>query len=206
MSPLPAPSSISRCSAESRSFLRGPDGPAGAAPGHHLRSGGYMAAIGSGPKVKISPFEVSTLPGNPAPPLHRQSPPVRRTAGRRTRPPGPQRPAEPHSAPSPHRFRRPATAPGPPDIPPACHMSPSSPQASTCSPASAPVISAAATIHPTRRTTRARATPCAQHCRRRHARLADRPHHSGGCDLHRLQRGDPRLAAKARRHLIAPGS
>lgn len=44
MPPLRAPSSISRCPEESRSFLLGPDGPAGAPPGHHLRSGGYMAA------------------------------------------------------------------------------------------------------------------------------------------------------------------
>jgi hypothetical protein len=35
---------ISRCSALSRSFLLGPSGPAGAAPGQRLRSGSYMAA------------------------------------------------------------------------------------------------------------------------------------------------------------------
>jgi hypothetical protein len=34
--------SIGRCPA--LSFLLGPDGPAGAAPGQPLRSGGYMAA------------------------------------------------------------------------------------------------------------------------------------------------------------------
>jgi len=38
------PPSIGRCSALSRSFLLGPDGPAGAPPGHRLRSGAYMAA------------------------------------------------------------------------------------------------------------------------------------------------------------------
>jgi hypothetical protein len=49
---------IGRCSALSRSFLLGPCGPAGAPPGHRLRSGGYMAAkekrdskIGSIPSV-----------------------------------------------------------------------------------------------------------------------------------------------------------
>jgi hypothetical protein len=65
-SPLPG---IGRCSAESRSFLhsRLPDGipPAGAPPGHPLRSGGYMAAIRSGTKGKISPHDVSTLSGEP---------------------------------------------------------------------------------------------------------------------------------------------
>jgi hypothetical protein len=37
---------IGRCSARSRPFLLGPDGPAGAPPGQRLRSGSYMAAIG----------------------------------------------------------------------------------------------------------------------------------------------------------------
>jgi hypothetical protein len=59
-SPLP---SIGRCSAASRSFLLGPGGPAGAPPGHRLRSGGYMAAIRSGTKGKISPTNVFTLSG-----------------------------------------------------------------------------------------------------------------------------------------------
>ena len=61
-SPLP---SICRCPAASRSFLLGPGGPAGAPPGHRLRSGGYMAAIRSGTKDKISPTDVSTLSGEP---------------------------------------------------------------------------------------------------------------------------------------------
>src|ERR1039458_4542984 len=60
--PLP---SIGRCSAASRSSLLGPDGPAGAPPGHRLRSGGYMAAIRSGTKGNISPTDVSTLSGEP---------------------------------------------------------------------------------------------------------------------------------------------
>ena len=52
----------------SRSFLAGPDGPAGAPSGHHLRSGGYMAAIRKRDQGKISPLEVSTLSGEPRPP------------------------------------------------------------------------------------------------------------------------------------------
>ena len=44
MPPASALPSIGRCSALSRSFLLGPDGPAGAPPGHCLRSGVYMAA------------------------------------------------------------------------------------------------------------------------------------------------------------------
>ena len=65
MIPLLAPSSIGRCSAASRSFLLGPDGPAGPPPGHHLRSGGYMAATKKRDQSKISPIEVSTLSGEP---------------------------------------------------------------------------------------------------------------------------------------------
>ena len=69
MAPASPLLSISRCSAASRSFLhsRLPDGspPAGAPPGHRLRSGGYMAAIRSGTKGKISPHDVSTLSGEP---------------------------------------------------------------------------------------------------------------------------------------------
>jgi hypothetical protein len=116
--------------------------------------------------------------GHDPPPLHLQSPPVRRTAGWRTCPPGPKRPAEPRSAPSPHRSRRPVTAPGSPDIPPTCHMSPSSGQASTC-PRPArwsfprgnypPLAYYPCTRH-----------PGAQHCRRRHAQLADPSHRSRG--------------------------
>jgi len=65
MPPAPALFSIARCSVASRSFLLGPDGPAGPPPGHHLRSGGYIAAIRERDRTKISPFEVSTLPGEP---------------------------------------------------------------------------------------------------------------------------------------------
>ena len=65
MSQLLAPSRIGRCSAASRSYLLGPDGPAGPPPGHRLRSGGYMAATRSGTKGKISRLDVSTLSGEP---------------------------------------------------------------------------------------------------------------------------------------------
>jgi hypothetical protein len=65
MAPRPAPPSIGRCSAASRSFLRGPDGPAGAPPGHRLRSGAYMAASRKQDPTKISPIRVSTLSGEP---------------------------------------------------------------------------------------------------------------------------------------------
>jgi hypothetical protein len=44
MTLLLPPASIGRCSAASRSFLFGPDGPAGPPPGHRLRSGAYLAA------------------------------------------------------------------------------------------------------------------------------------------------------------------
>jgi len=40
-------------------------GPAGAPPGHHLRSGDYMAATKKRGQSKISPIEVSTLSGEP---------------------------------------------------------------------------------------------------------------------------------------------
>jgi hypothetical protein len=40
-------------------------GPAGAPPGHHLRSGGYMSATKKRDQTKISPIEVSTLSGEP---------------------------------------------------------------------------------------------------------------------------------------------
>ena len=70
MVPRPAPPSIGRCSAASRSFLRGPDGPAGAPPGHNLRSGAYMAASRKRDTNKISPIRVSTLSGEPRPSQH----------------------------------------------------------------------------------------------------------------------------------------
>jgi len=64
MTPLLLPASIRRCSAESRSFLLGPDGPAGAPPGHRLRSG---VSIGQGEdgEKKIRLNKISTLSGEP---------------------------------------------------------------------------------------------------------------------------------------------
>ena len=64
MTPLLPPASIRRCSAKSRSFLLGPDGPAGAPPGQRLRSG---ASIGQGEdgENKIRLNRVSTLSGEP---------------------------------------------------------------------------------------------------------------------------------------------
>jgi hypothetical protein len=61
-SPLPR---ISRCSAQSRSFLLGPSGPAGAPPGQRLRSGGYMAASRKRDNQDQINQRVSTLSGEP---------------------------------------------------------------------------------------------------------------------------------------------
>lgn len=65
MVPLLRLPGIGRCSAQSRSFLLGPNGLAGAPPGQRLRSGAYMAASEERDKGKISPFTVSTLSGEP---------------------------------------------------------------------------------------------------------------------------------------------
>ena len=70
MTLLLPPASIGRCSAKSRSFLLGPDGPAGPPPGHRPRSG---ASIGQGEdgESKIRFNRVSTLSGEPR--LRRQT-------------------------------------------------------------------------------------------------------------------------------------
>ena len=64
MTLLLLPASIRRCSAESRSFLLGPDGPAGAPPGHRLRSG---VSIGQGEdgENKIRLNKSPRFQGNP---------------------------------------------------------------------------------------------------------------------------------------------
>jgi hypothetical protein len=65
MTLLLLPASIRQCSAESRSFLLGPNGPAGAPPnGHRLRSG---VSIGQGEdgEDKIRLNKISTLSGEP---------------------------------------------------------------------------------------------------------------------------------------------
>jgi hypothetical protein len=67
MVPLLRPPSLRRCSAPSRSFLLGPDGPAGAPPGQALRSGAYIGPAKTPGKNKISQFRVSTLSGEPRP-------------------------------------------------------------------------------------------------------------------------------------------
>jgi hypothetical protein len=50
----------------SRSFLLGPDGPAGAPPGQRLRSGGYMAANGKRDNQDQLKSECPRFQGNPA--------------------------------------------------------------------------------------------------------------------------------------------
>ena len=53
------------CHVPIRSFLLGPEGPAGAPPGQRLRPGGYMAANRSADKPRSAQFKVSTLSGEP---------------------------------------------------------------------------------------------------------------------------------------------
>ena len=65
MTPLPPPPTIGRCSASSRSFLLGPDGPAGAPPGQALRSGALIGLREKRVKNKIRHKKVSTLRGEP---------------------------------------------------------------------------------------------------------------------------------------------
>ena len=55
-----------RCPAQSRSFLLGPDGPAGAPPGQDLRSGSYMAANRSGTNQDQLKSKCPRFQGNPA--------------------------------------------------------------------------------------------------------------------------------------------
>jgi hypothetical protein len=64
MTLLLPPASIGRCSAASRSFLLGPDGPAGPPPGHRLRSGAFIGQ-GEDSENKIRLNKVSTLSGEP---------------------------------------------------------------------------------------------------------------------------------------------
>ena len=59
------PPSIGRCSVLSRSFLLGPDGPAGAPPGQALRSGSYMAARRSEDTARSTQSECPHFQGNP---------------------------------------------------------------------------------------------------------------------------------------------
>jgi len=62
--PLPPPS-IRRCSARSRSFLLGPDGPAGAPPGQRLRSGALIELRENREQKQDPYYKVSTVRGEP---------------------------------------------------------------------------------------------------------------------------------------------
>jgi hypothetical protein len=65
MPALPPPSTIGRYSASSRSFLLGPDGPAGAPPGQGLRSGALIE-LRENPEQEQDPYyKVSTVSGEP---------------------------------------------------------------------------------------------------------------------------------------------
>jgi hypothetical protein len=61
MTPLPPPASIRRCPARSRSFLLGPDGPAGAPPGQCLRSGALIGLRENQEQKQDPHYEVSTV-------------------------------------------------------------------------------------------------------------------------------------------------
>ena len=65
--PLP-PASIRRCSARSRSFLLGPDGPAGAPPGQRLRSGAFIGLRENREQKQDPYYKVSTVRGEPPQP------------------------------------------------------------------------------------------------------------------------------------------
>jgi hypothetical protein len=65
MSPLHPPARMCRCSALSRSFLRGPDGPCGAPSGQDLRSGSLMGKGEPGPKQDQLGSECPRFEGNP---------------------------------------------------------------------------------------------------------------------------------------------
>ena len=62
--PLP-PASIRRYSAQSRSFLLGPDGPAGAPPGQRLRSGALIELRENREQKQDPYYKVSTVRGEP---------------------------------------------------------------------------------------------------------------------------------------------
>jgi hypothetical protein len=65
MTTLLPPASIRRCPARSRSFLLGPDGPAGAPPGQRLRSGALIG-LGENREQKQDPYyKVSAVRGEP---------------------------------------------------------------------------------------------------------------------------------------------
>ena len=61
MTPLLPPASICRYSAQSRSFLLGPDGPAGVPPGQRLRSGVHIGLRENREQKQDPYYEVSTV-------------------------------------------------------------------------------------------------------------------------------------------------
>src|SRR5262249_31423554 len=65
MSPLLPPPRMRQCSAPSRSFLLGPNGPAGAAPGQNLRSGALIGQGEPGTETRSAQIKVSTVRGEP---------------------------------------------------------------------------------------------------------------------------------------------
>src|SRR5438046_9995060 len=67
MSPLLPPPRMPRCSAPSRSFLLGPDGPAGAPPGKRLRSGALIGLRENREQKQDPHYKVSTVRGEPRP-------------------------------------------------------------------------------------------------------------------------------------------
>ena len=65
MTPPLQPPTIGRCSASSRSFLLGPDGPAGAPPGQRLRSGALIGLRENREQKQDPYYKVSTVRGEP---------------------------------------------------------------------------------------------------------------------------------------------
>src|SRR5260370_42008154 len=67
MPPFLPPLSLGRCSAPSRSFLRGPDGPAGAPPGQDLRSSALIGLRENREQKQDPYYKVPTVRGEPGP-------------------------------------------------------------------------------------------------------------------------------------------
>jgi hypothetical protein len=65
MTPPLQPPAIGRCPASSRSFLLGPDGPAGTPPGQAPRSGALMGLPENREQEQDPYYGVSTVRGEP---------------------------------------------------------------------------------------------------------------------------------------------